>query len=104
MKMAWISAPPEEANGLARRVVDSGLAACVNVVYGVTSIYRWHGEIHSDGETLLIAKVADENADEFVARIREWHTYQCPEVLLTDVIGGNPDYIRWVSNPDEGRD
>jgi periplasmic divalent cation tolerance protein len=104
MKMAWISAPPEEANGLARRVVDSGLAACVNVVYGVTSIYRWHGEIQSDGETLLIAKVADENADEFVARIREWHTYQCPEVLLTDVIGGNPDYIRWVSNPDEGRD
>ena len=100
MKIALVSAPPEEAPGLARRAVDTGLAACVNMLFGVTSIYRWHGEVHSDGETLLIAKVSDENAEEFVARIREWHTYQCPEVLLTDVVGGNPDYIAWVKDPD----
>ena len=102
MKVAFVSAPPGEANGLARRAVESKVAACVNVLFGITSHYQWHGEIHTDPEALLIAKVSDENADEFVQRIREWHSYQCPEVVLLDVTGGNPDYLRWVSDPDAG--
>ena len=104
MKLAYVTAPPEEASGLARRVVDAGLAACVNLLFGVTSFYRWGGRIHQDAEVLLIAKVADDNADEFVARVREWHSYQCPEVVLTDVVGGNPDYLAWVQDPDRKPD
>ena len=98
MKIAFITAPPEEANGLARRVVESGLAACVNVIFGVTSHYRWQGEIQSDGEALLMAKLTDELADEFVEKVREWHSYQCPEVILTDVTGGNPEYLEWIQS------
>ena len=98
MKVGLVTAPMEEANGLARRAVESGVAACVNVLPGVTSHYVWDGVLHSDPEVLLIAKVADEKADDFVNRMREWHSYSCPEVILVDVIGGNPDYIRWVSD------
>ena len=96
MKVGFITAPLEEANGLARRAVESGVAACVNVLPVVTSHYVWDGELHSDSEVLLIAKVADEKVTEFVNRIREWHTYSCPEVILLDVVAGNPDYLRWV--------
>lgn len=96
MKIAYVTAPPEEANGLARRAVADGVAACVNVVFGVTSHYRWENEVHADGESLLIAKVADDRAEEFVRKIREWHSYSCPEVILTEVTGGNPEYIDWV--------
>lgn len=99
MKIAFVSAPAEEANGLARRVVESGIAACVNVIFGVTSHYQWDGEMHHDSEALLIAKVADDRADEFVTRMIAWHSYQNPEVILTEVTGGSPDYLAWVNNP-----
>ena len=102
MKVAFVTAPPEEAHSLARRAVESGVAACVNVIAGVTSHYRWQNELHADSETLLMAKVADEHVEEFVSRIREWHTYSCPEVIITDVIGGNPDYISWVESRKKG--
>ncbi|MHC4469480.1 MAG: divalent-cation tolerance protein CutA [Planctomycetota bacterium] len=98
MKVAFVTAPPGEANGLARRAIESKLAACVNVQVGITSHFFWEGEIHADNEALLIAKVSEEKADEFVERIREWHSYQCPEVILIDVVGGNPEYIDWVEH------
>jgi periplasmic divalent cation tolerance protein len=96
MKIAFVTAPPEEAGALARRLVDADLAACVNVLFGVTSVYRWQGQFHTDNEALLIAKLADEKAELFVARVKEWHPYQVPEVVLIDVTGGNPDYLAWV--------
>ena len=100
VKIGLVTAPPEEANGLARRAVETGVAACVNVIFGVTSHYRWRGEVHTDQEVLLVAKVADEQAEEFVRRIREWHSYSCPEVLLLGVSAGNPAYLDWVLSPD----
>ena len=102
MKVAFVTAPPEEAHSLARRAVESEVAVCVNVIAGVTSHYRWQSELHADSETLLMAKVADDRVEEFIARIREWHTYSCPEVIITDVIGGNPDYISWVESQQKG--
>ena len=98
MKIAFVTAPPQEANSLARRAVESGVAACVNVVPGITSHYRWQGEHHADGETLLIAKISEEMVTEFIARIREWHSHSCPEVVVVDVTGGNADYISWVES------
>jgi periplasmic divalent cation tolerance protein len=98
LKIAFVTAPPAEAHGLARRAVEAGVAACVNVVRGVTSHYRWQGEHHVDDEVLLIAKVAEDQVDEFVARVRDWHSYSCPEVILAEVAGGNPEYISWVES------
>ena len=102
MKVAFVTATSGEANGLANRAVESKVAACVNVLFGITSHFFWGGKSQSDGEALLIAKVSDDMVDEFVAKIREWHSYQCPEVILMDVVAGNPDYIAWVEDPESG--
>ncbi|MEN8151418.1 MAG: divalent-cation tolerance protein CutA [Planctomycetota bacterium] len=102
MKIAFVTTPPDEAEGLAKRAVESSLAACVNVIPGITSHYRWQDELHADRESLLMAKVAEDCVEEFVASIRDWHSYTCPEVIITDVIGGNPDYISWVESVDKG--
>jgi periplasmic divalent cation tolerance protein len=99
MKIAFVTAPPEEANGLARRLVESGSAACINVIFGVTSHYLWEGETQRDSEALLIAKVANDRADEFILNVRSIHSYSNPEVILTDVTGGSSDYIAWVNDP-----
>ena len=102
MKVAFVTAPPEEAHSLARRTVESDVAACVNVIPGITSHYRWQNELHADSESLLVAKVAEDRVEEFIARIREWHSFSCPEVIILDVIGGNPDYISWVESQKKG--
>lgn len=102
MKIAYVTSPPEEANGLARRAIDAGVAACVSVFFGVTSHYRFEDEVHADGEALLMAKVPEDRADEFVRRIREWHSYSCPEIILTEVTGGNPEFIEWVNRTKTG--
>ena len=96
MRIAFVTAPAGEAESLARRAVDSGLAACVNIVPGLTSVYRWKGEVLTDAESLLIAKLSEEHVDDFVAAIQSWHSYDCPECLLLEVAGGNPDYLAWV--------
>ncbi len=98
MKIALITAPLDEAKGLAHRAVGESVAACVNILYGITSIYRWQDEVHTDGEAMLIAKVPDDKVDEFVAKIRGWHPYQCPEIILLDPVGGNPDYFAWADS------
>jgi periplasmic divalent cation tolerance protein len=97
VKIAFVTAPPEEAGALARRLVEASLAACVNILFGVTSVYRWQGRLQTDNEALLIAKVADDKSEEFAVRVKEWHPYQVPEVVLIDVTGGNPDYLAWVA-------
>jgi periplasmic divalent cation tolerance protein len=102
LKVAFVTASAEEAHGLARRVVEANLAACVNVLPGLTSHYRWQDELHADSESLLIAKVPETRVDEFVASIRDWHSYSCPEVIFLDVTGGNPDYISWVESTNKG--
>ena len=102
MKIAFVSTPPDDAHGLAKRAVESDLAACVNVIEGITSHYRWQNELHADRESLLMAKIAEDRVEEFVAKIRDWHSYSCPEVIVTDVIGGNHDYISWVESRTQG--
>jgi periplasmic divalent cation tolerance protein len=98
LKIAFVTTPPDEAEGLAKRAVESELAACVNVIEGITSHYRWQNELHADRESLLMAKVAEDRVEEFIASVREWHSFSCPEVIITDVIGGNHDYISWVES------
>jgi len=102
LKVAFVTAPPGEAHSLARRAVESDVAACVNVIPGITSHYRWQSELHADSESLLVAKVAEDRVEEFIARIREWHSFSCPEVVIVDVIGGNLDYISWVESQTKG--
>ena len=92
-----VTAPdPEAATQLARRLVEEGLAACVNLVPGVRSIYRWQGALQEDPEILLIAKTRAALVDALVARVCALHPYELPEVIAFAVAGGSVPYLDWV--------
>jgi periplasmic divalent cation tolerance protein len=85
-----------QADKLARGLVESRLAACVNVVPGVESHYRWEGKIERAGEVLLIAKTRAALTSEVSAFVRKNHSYSVPEVVALDVADGNENYLDWV--------
>ena len=85
-----------EARKIARALVREKLAACVNVVGGVTSIFRWKGKEQEDREWLLIIKSKAALSRKLVARVRNLHSYEVPEVLTLNVASGNPDYLKWL--------
>jgi len=81
---------------LGRSLVEEGLAACVNLVPGVRSIYRWQDEIHDDPEVLLIVKTRASLVETLASRVRALHPYELPEVLALPVAGGSEPYLAWV--------
>ena len=84
------------APGLARRLVEKRLAACVNIVPGVRSIYFWKGEIRDEEECVLLIKTAPGCVGEFEEEFRKLHPYDCPELLMLPVDDGLSDYLAWV--------
>ncbi len=86
----------ERATGLARTLVDEGLAACVNIVPGVRSIYRWEGKIQEDDELLCLIKTRPAIFDRVRRRILELHPYDVPEILAFTVDEGSPAYLDWL--------
>ena len=93
---------PEEAEYVAHRLVAEMLAACVNVVPGVTSVYRWEGEIQRDQEWLLVVKTEREILDSLIQRIQALHSYEVPEIIALPVVGGSEPYLRWISGQVHG--
>lgn len=87
---------PEKAAEIARVLVEERLAACVNLVPQLRSIYRWKGEIRDEAETLAIAKTTSDRAEALHARLIELHPYEVPEVLALQVSGGHAPYLEWV--------
>jgi len=88
------SAP--DAERLARALVERGLAACVNVVPGLVSFYRWKGEVQRDEELLLVAKTRRERFEALRAALVEMHPYEVPEVVAFEVAAGHEPYLRWL--------
>lgn len=87
----------EEAERLARALVDERLAACVNIIGPIRSIYRWQGQVEDAPELLLIGKTRQDLVPALAERVRALHSYQVPEVLALPVIGGWPPYLRWLA-------
>ncbi|WP_395684015.1 divalent-cation tolerance protein CutA [Dokdonella sp.] len=86
----------ETAARIARALVDERLAACVQALPGVTSTYRWQGEVQVDAETLLLVKTSYARIEALKSRIAELHPYELPELLVLEVIDGAPDYLAWL--------
>lgn len=86
----------EDAERLARLLVERRLAACVNAVGGVTSTYRWRGEIQRDKETLLIIKTTAERFGALEQTLRSESKYELPEVIALPVGAGSTDYLAWL--------
>ena len=85
-----------EARGIAGTLVRERLAACGNIVPGITSIYRWKGKVERGRECLLLLKSRAALSKRLAARVRELHSYSVPELLSVRVSSGNPAYLRWV--------
>jgi len=85
-----------DATVLARKLVDERLAACVNILPVMTSVYRWKRRTEEEEERQLVIKTAQDRVTSLIARIRTLHPYAVPELLVIEVLGGSEDYLRWV--------
>jgi len=86
----------DEANRIADALVSERLAACVNIVSAIQSVYRWEGRIVSDQESLLIIKTTDERYSQLERRVKELHTYTTPEVVAIKIETGSEQYLSWL--------
>jgi periplasmic divalent cation tolerance protein len=87
----------EDGARIARVLVEERLAACVNLVDGIRSIYRWQGTVSDDRECLMLVKARAERFPELERRIRELHGYEVPEVIALDVTAGSAPYLEWLA-------
>ena len=87
----------EEGLRIGRALVEEKLAACANVIDGLTSIFRWEGAVQEESEALLIAKTDRNLVDAASDLVKLEHSYDCPCVVALPIIGGNQDFIGWIS-------
>ncbi|GIL53098.1 hypothetical protein Vafri_8782 [Volvox africanus] len=87
---------------LAAKLVEAKLAACVNILPGLTSIYTWKGKVEKDSELLLIIKSRHELLTELTAFVRANHPYDEPEVIALPILGGSPSYLQWLMDNTRG--
>jgi len=97
MLMITTAGNEEQAATIARELVGRRLAACVNVVPGIRSFYRWQGKICDDGELLLIIKTMASEVEAVTRAIRELHSYDLPEILAFEVSAGEPAFLEWLA-------
>jgi periplasmic divalent cation tolerance protein len=86
----------EVAEQIAHHLVEERLAACVNIISDLTSIYRWKGVLERVTENLMVIKSTEERLPRLIERIKELHTYELPEVIALPIEGGHPPYLDWV--------
>ena len=92
----------EEALKVARAIVEERLAACCSLVPRIRSIYRWKGEVCDEAETLLLAKTTQARMGRLVERVKELHSYECPEIVAVEIAGGAEDYLEWLAQECSG--
>jgi len=88
----------DSAGRIAGSLVEERLAACVNIVPGLVSVYRWEGAVQRDNEVLLLIKTTPGVYDRLEARIRALHPYELPEIISVPIQTGQADYIQWIKN------
>jgi len=86
----------EEAHKIARYLVENQLAACVNIVAPIESIYRWQGKVESSSEWLLLIKTTSGSFPAVEDAIRELHSYDLPECIAIAIDDGSPEYLDWI--------
>ena len=101
--LALSTAPDaEQAARIGRALVEERLIACANLVPGLTSIYRWQGQVQTEGEVLLVMKTRRALVDRLKARLPQLHPYQVPELIVTALDDGLEAYCRWVRDETDG--
>jgi len=91
------AASEEEAAKIAQHLVERGLAACVNIVPHITSVYRWKDEVETNRECLLIIKTTAGVFGQVRQGIADLHSYELPECICLSIEDGSPDYLQWIA-------
>ena len=95
--VVFITAPStKEARTIAASLVRERLAACVGVLPGVRSIYRWKSKVESAREVLLLAKTTGPKLPSLIRRVKALHSYDVPEVIALPILAGNQEYLHWI--------
>jgi periplasmic divalent cation tolerance protein len=92
------TSPRAEAKRIAHALVEERLAACVNLIGGVHSVYRWKETVETADEVLLLIKTQQEKVDAVRTRVHELHSYELPEFLVLDVAEGSTAYLDWIGS------
>jgi periplasmic divalent cation tolerance protein len=87
-----------EAHKIAKLLVKEKKAACVNIVPGVDSLFRWKGKIDSARESLLLVKTRASVFSEIISLIKETHSYEVPEIIALPIISGSEEYLKWLDS------
>ena len=86
----------EEAAGIAHALVQARLAACVNIIKGVRSVYRWEGKVEDDPEVLMVVKTQRALFAQLQSKVRELHSYSVPEIIALPIVEGLESYLKWL--------
>lgn len=99
LRLIYITtADKAEAKKIGKKLIDEHLTACVNIIDGMESIYRWEGEVKEENECILIAKTPYHNVDKLTKQVKELHSYDCPCVISLQLSEqeGNDEYQQWL--------
>ena len=87
---------PDEAREISLTLVEEKFVACANTLGSVNSLYWWNGQIENTDEQLIVLKTLASHLDAVIARVKALHSYEVPEILAMPIIGGNPEYLKWI--------
>ena len=98
-KIVYITCKDEkEALKIGKVLVKERLAACVNIVPRIKSIYRWKGKIVEDKESILLVKTISSKVKKLIEKVEELHSYEVPCIEIIDINDGNKEYLKWIKN------
>ena len=85
-----------EAQKIGKALVESGLAACVNILDNMQSIYRWKEKVQEDSEVVIIAKTTERQVPRLIDKVKSLHSYDCPCIVSLPVLDGYPPFLDWI--------
>lgn len=87
----------EEGKKISQALIEDRLAACVSIIWPVTSTFRWEGDVCEETEGLLMIKTMSARMERIIHRVKELHSYETPEIIAMPVAGGSEEYLRWIN-------
>ena len=100
-KYCWVymtAGSVEEAKSIGQILVGQNLAACVNLLENMTSIYKWEEKLEESQEVIMIAKTRKTLMPKLIEKVNSLHSYDCPCILELPIQGGNPDFLSWIGS------
>ncbi len=92
----------DEAEKIGKAIVDEHLAACVNIVPEIRSLFFWEGKAQDEREALLVCKSRQPLLDQLISRVRSLHSYAVPEIIALPIVGGSAEYLAWLKETTKG--